>query len=59
MTDNRNLSSLSDAALQDPHIVWRLTQLWGCTPAEALAAKGAELRRRTQTTEGNYIDDHL
>jgi len=23
MTDNRNLSSLSDTALQDPHIVWQ------------------------------------
>jgi len=50
MTDNRNLSSLSDAALQDPHIVWRLTQLWGCTPAEALAAS-SPLDRAAQALE--------
>jgi len=49
--DHRSLKHLSDKELHSPFIIERIAQWHGCTNAEAMAAKGAELLRRTQTTE--------
>ena len=51
LPDNRSLKFLTDADLQQPFIIERISQWWGCSLAEARDAKGQELRRRTQTTE--------
>jgi hypothetical protein len=46
-----SLFTLTDAELQSPFIVERISQWWGCSLADARDAKGKELLRRTMTTE--------
>jgi len=49
--DHRSLKFLTDEQLHSPFIIENICIWWSCTLAEARDAKGAELRRRTQTTE--------
>lgn len=49
--DNRQLRFMDSKALQAPFIHERVAQWWGCDMATARDAVGAELRRRTQTTD--------
>ena len=51
LPENRSLRFMKDSDLHSPFIVERIAQWWGCSLAEARDAKGAELRRRTMTTE--------
>jgi hypothetical protein len=51
IADNRSLKFLTDEQLKHPSIIEQICDWWSCTLAEARDAKGAELRRRTQTTE--------
>jgi hypothetical protein len=49
--DNRSLKHLTDKQLQSPWIIDQIMIWHGCTPDAARDAKGAEIRRRTSTTE--------
>ena len=51
LADGRSLKFLTDKELTAPDIVARICEWRSCSPEVALKAKGAELRRRTQTTE--------
>ena len=51
LPDNRSLKFLKDAELMANDIIERIMIWHGCSPAEARDAKGAELLRRTRTTE--------
>lgn len=49
--DNRSLKFMKPEQLHHPFIIEHIAQWWGCSLEEAQAAKGAELLRRTTTTD--------